>query len=313
MEKMKNVILIVNPVSGKLKGKAALFGVIEALSANDIAPTVLLTRERGHAVELAKEAAALHSEGRCDAVLCCGGDGTLNEVLTGLHEAHSKMPVGYVPAGTTNDFANGLGLPLDPPEAAREIAVSLNRGKLLNFDLGRFGGDRYFSYIASFGAFSSPSYTTPQSVKNSLGYLAYVVSGVNDFFKIKPIRTTVTTSEGKRIIADLAFGAVSNTRSVGGVVKLGEDEVDMCDGLFEVVLVTMPTDPAELSQIAMAVMQSDLHNCKLIKFFRTRHVTFEMEKGTPWTLDGEKALCPGKITVANIPHAANLVLDVKKK
>ena len=313
MEKMKKVILIVNPVSGKLKGKAALFGVIEALSANDVAPTVLLTRERGHAVELAKEAAALHSEGRCDAVLCCGGDGTLNEVLTGLHEAHSKVPVGYVPAGTTNDFANGLGLPLDPPEAAREIAVSLNRGKLLNFDLGRFGGDRYFSYIASFGAFSSPSYTTPQSVKNSLGYLAYVVSGVNDFFKIKPIRTTVTTSEGKRIIADLAFGAVSNTRSVGGVVKLGEDEVDMCDGLFEVVLVTMPKDPAELSQIAMAVMQSDLHNCKLIKFFRTRHVTFEMPKGTPWTLDGEKALCPGKITVANIPHAANLVLDVKKK
>lgn len=313
MEKMKKVILIVNPVSGKLKGKAALFGVIEALSANDVAPTVLLTRERGHAVELAKEAAALHSEGRCDAVLCCGGDGTLNEVLTGLHEAHSKMPVGYVPAGTTNDFANGLGLPLDPPEAAREIAVNLNRGKLLNFDLGRFGGDRFFSYIASFGAFSSPSYTTPQSVKNSLGYLAYVVSGVNDFFKIKPIRTTVTTSEGKRIIADLAFGAVSNTRSVGGVVKLGEDEVDMCDGLFEVVLVTMPKDPAELSQIAMAVMQSDLHNCKLIKFFRTRHVTFEMPKGTPWTLDGEKALCPGKITVANIPHAANLVLDVKKK
>ena len=310
---MKNVILIVNPVSGKLKGKSALFGVIEALSASDIAPTVLLTRERGHAVALAKEAAALYAEGRCDAVLCCCGDGTLNEVLTGLREAHSKMPVGYIPAGTTNDFANGLGLPLDPPEAAREIAKNLNRGALLNFDLGRFGADRFFSYIASFGAFSSPSYTTPQSVKNSLGYLAYVFSGVNDFFKIKPIRTTVTTSEGKRIIADLAFGAVSNTRSVGGVVKLGEDEVDMCDGLFEVVLVTMPKDPAELSQIAMAVMQSDLHNCKLIKFFRTRHVTFEMAKGTPWTLDGEKALCPGKVTVTNIPRAANLILDTKKK
>ena len=96
------------------------------------------------------------------------------------------------------------------------------------------------------------------------------------------------------------------------VVKLGEDEVDMCDGLFEVVLVTMPKDPAELSQIAMAVMQSDLHNCKLIKFFRTRHVTFEMAKGTPWTLDGEKALCPGKVTVTNIPRAANLILNTKK-
>ena len=313
MEKMKNVILIVNPVSGKLKGKSALFGVIKALSDSNIAPTVLLTRERGHAIELAKTAAGLHSDGRCDAVLCCGGDGTLNEVLTGLREAHSKMPVGYIPAGTTNDFANGLGLPLNPPDAAREIAKNINRGKLLNFDLGRFGEDRYFSYIASFGAFSSPSYTTPQSVKNSLGYLAYVFSGVNDFFKIKPIRTTVTTSEGKRIIADLAFGAVSNTRSVGGVVKLGEDEVDMCDGLFEVVLVTMPKNPAELSRIAMAVMHSDLHNCNLIKFFRTRHVTFEMKNGTPWTLDGEKALCPGKITVTNIPKAANLILDVKKK
>ena len=310
---MKNVILIVNPVSGKLKGKAALFGVIEALSSNEIAPTVLLTKHRGHAIELAKIAVELHADGRCDAILCCGGDGTLNEVLTGLREAHSKMPVGYIPAGTTNDFANGLGLPLHPPEAANEIAKSLNRGKILNFDIGRFGADRFFSYIASFGAFSSPSYTTPQAAKNSLGYLAYVFSGVNDFFKIKPIRTTVTTSEGRRIIADLAFGAVSNTRSVGGVVKLGEDEVDMCDGLFEVVLVTMPKDPAELSQIAMAVMQSDLHNCKLIKFFRTRHVTFEMEKGTPWTLDGEKALCPGKVTVANIPKAANLILDVKKK
>lgn len=312
MEKMKNVTLIVNPVSGKLKGKAALFGVIEALAANDIAPTVLLTKERGHAIKLAEDAAHLHAEGRCDAIFCCGGDGTLNEVLTGLRAAHSKMPVGYIPAGTTNDFANGLGLPLEPPEAAREIAINLNRGRLLNFDIGRFGGDRFFSYIASFGAFSSPSYTTSQEAKNNLGYFAYVLSGVNDFFKIKPIRTVCTTSEGKRIIADLAFGAVSNTRSVGGIVKLGEDEVDMCDGLFEVVLVTMPENPAELSQIVTAVMQSNLHDCKLIKFFRTRHVTFEMKKGTPWTLDGEKAICPGKVTVTNIPHAANLILDTKK-
>ena len=310
---MKNVILIVNPVSGKLKGKAALFGVIEALSSHNIAPTVMLTHERGHAISLAKEAAGLYAEGRCDAVLCCGGDGTLNEVLTGLRAAHSKMPVGYIPAGTTNDFANGLGLPLNPPDAAREIAVNLNRGKLLNFDIGRFGADRFFSYIASFGAFSSPSYTTSQEAKNNLGYFAYVLGGVSDFFQIKPIRTVCTTSEGKRIIADLAFGAVSNTRSVGGIVKLGEDEVNMCDGLFEVVLVTMPKDPAELSQIALAAMQSNLHDCKLIKFFRTRHVTFEMAKETPWTLDGEKAVCPGKITVTNIPHAANLILDTNKK
>lgn len=310
---MKNVYLIVNPVSGKLKGRMALFGVIEALSAGDIAPTVVLTKGRGHAIELARDAAKLHEEGRCDAVFCCGGDGTLNEVLTGLRAAGSKMPVGYIPAGTTNDFANGLGLPLDPPEAAREIARNLNAGKLMNFDVGRFGAERYFSYIASFGAFSSPSYTTSQEAKNNLGYFAYVLSGVNDFFKIKPIHTVCTTSEGKRIISDLAFGAVSNTRSVGGVVKLGEDEVDMCDGLFEVVLVTMPENPSELSQIATAVMQSNLRDCKLIKFFRTRHVTFEMQRGTPWTLDGEKALCPGKITVTNIPKAANLILDTKRK
>lgn len=310
---MKNVFLIVNPVSGKLKGKSALFGVLEALSDNDIAPTVLLTKRRGHAVDLARDAAKLYAEGRCDAVFCCGGDGTLNEVLTGLRAAGSKMPVGYIPAGTTNDFANGLGLPLDPPEAAREIAKNLNDGKLMNFDVGRFGRDRYFSYIASFGAFSSPSYTTSQEAKNNLGYLAYVLSGVNDFFKIRPIHTVCTTSEGKRIIADLAFGAVSNTRSVGGVVKLGEDEVDMCDGLFEVVLVTMPENPSELSQIATAVMQSNLRDCKLIKFFRTRHVTFEMQRGTPWTLDGEKALCPGKVTVTNIPKAANLILDTNRK
>ncbi len=309
---MKNVILIVNPVSGKLKGKAALFSVIEALSAADIVPTVMLTKSRGHAAELAKYASELNSEGKCDAVLCCGGDGTLNEVLTGLREAHSKMPVGYIPAGTTNDFANGLGLPLEPGEGAKQIAKNLNEGNLLNFDVGRFGADRYFSYIASFGAFSSPSYTIPQQMKNDLGYFAYVLGGVNDFFKIKPIRTVVTTSEGKRIIADLAFGAVSNTRSVGGVVKLAENEVDMCDGLFEVVLVTMPKNPAELAEIANAVMRSDLHHCKHIKFFRTRRLVFEMEKGTPWTLDGEKALCPGKITVTNIPRAANLILDTKK-
>ncbi len=308
---MKNVILIVNPVSGKLKGKASLFGVIEALSNNNIVPTVLLTKGRGHATELARYAARLHADGACDAVLCCGGDGTLNEVLNGLRAAGSKMPVGYIPAGTTNDFANGLGLPLKPDEAACSIAKNLNAGKIMNFDVGRFG-DRYFSYIASFGAFSSPSYTTPQSAKNNFGYLAYFLSGVNDFFKIKPIHTVCTTSEGKRIIADLAFGAVSNTRSVGGVVKLSEREVDMCDGLFEVVLVTMPQNPAELAGIASAVMQADLNNCKHIKFFRTRHISFEMPAGTPWTLDGEKAVCPGKVTVTNIPKAANLILDVKK-
>lgn len=311
MKKMKNVFLIVNPVSGKLKGRAALFGVIEALSANDIVPTVLLTRERGHAVTLAEDAARLNAEGRCDAVLCCGGDGTLNEVLTGLRKAHSKMPVGYIPAGTTNDFANGLGIPLEPPQAARKLASDLNHGRLMSFDVGRFGNDRYFSYIASFGAFSSPSYTTPQKAKNNLGYFAYVLSGVNDFFNIKPIHTVCTTAEGKRIAADLAFGAVSNTRSVGGIVKLGEDEVDMCDGLFEVVLVTMPENPTELSRIAAAAMQSNLHDCRSIRFFRTRRITFEMKKGTTWTLDGEKALCPGRVTVTNIPRAANLIADPK--
>lgn len=309
---MKNVILIVNPVSGKLKLKSALFGVLEGLSAYDVVPTVMFTKSHGHATELALNAARLHAEGRCAAVLCCGGDGTLNEVMTGLRKADSKMPVGYIPSGTTNDFANGLGLPLDPPEAARAIASALNRGKLLNFDVGRFGEDRYFNYIASFGAFSAPSYATSQNAKNSLGYLAYVFSGVNDFFKIKPIRAVCTTEEGRRIIADLAFGGVSNTRQVGGVVRLNKDEIDMTDGLFEVVLVTMPKDPAELSQIAMAVMQSDLHNCKLIKFFRARQVTFEMAEGTPWTLDGEKAICPGKVTVTNLHGAANLVLDVKR-
>jgi len=299
---MKNAFLIVNPVSGKLKAKESLYQIIDRLTAAEILPTVMYTRHRGHASELAAGAAA---SGRYDALIVVGGDGTLNEVNTGLELAGLSIPVGYIPSGTTNDFASGLGLALELPAAASDIADAMNSGKSLSLDIGRFGDERFFSYIASFGAFVNSSYSTPQAAKNALGHFAYVLQGIGDFFQIKPIHT-VCEANGVKYEGDFIFGGVCNTFSVGGIVKLDESIVNLSDGMFEVVLVKNPKDLVEFNTLLGDLLVSNLDSDMLI-FFKANEVSFSIPESTDWTLDGEKAADVSNVKIKIVPGALDLL------
>ncbi len=295
----ERLLLIINPVSGRLRARASMFDILEGICAEGYHPTVVLTEYRGHARRLAASAAA---EGY-SRIICCGGDGTLNEVISGLIEsgAGDDISIGYIPAGSTNDFAASLGIPTADLAAAAKTAAS---GEDLTLDIGRFGEDRYFTYIASFGAFTAASYATPQNVKNNVGHAAYVIEGIKEFFRIKPIK--VICDDGERTLrGDYVFGGVANSRSVGGLVKLRSELVGLNDGVFEVILIKRPKNVDELNQIVQALLTSNL-NCKMIDFFRASRVRFKLPGDTVWTLDGERAECGGRVEISVIGNAIKI-------
>lgn len=294
----KQLLFIINPVSGRLKARSAVFDMLEKICGSGYMPTVALTQYRGHARELAASAAAKgYSQ-----IICCGGDGTLNEVISGVISSGcgETLPIGYIPAGSTNDFAASIGIPTDLAAAADAAATV----ESFTLDIGKFGDDRYFTYIASFGAFTAASYSAPQNAKNNVGHLAYVFEGIKEFFKIKPIK--VVCDGGDKVYrGDYVFGGVTNSLSVGGLVKLSEDIVGLDDGLFEVILIKRPKNVDEFNQIVQALLTSNL-DCRMIDFFRTSRVSFRLPEDTVWTLDGERAECGSKVELQVLHNAVKL-------
>ena len=292
----KKLLLIVNPVAGTRMSRTAVFDVLSRFCGAGMRVTIELTQFRGHARELA---AAAERDG-FDLVVCCGGDGTLNEVLSGLISSGSKLPVGYIPAGSTNDFAQTLGLPTNPSEAAYRVC----EGRVMPLDFGRFGDDSYFSYIASFGAFTAASYSAPQDLKNVLGHLAYVIEGIKELSSITAY--DVKCSSGDRDYSGrYIFGSVSNTSSVGGIVKLPEGSYDLSDGLFEVILVKEPRNLDDLNKVLTGAMSGDF-TLDCFECFKSSELCFSIE-GAAWSLDGEKAVPDGPVKITNLKHAVTLL------
>lgn len=288
---MKKVLLIVNPTAGKMKSKGAMFEIVSRLCADGWRVTVQTTLYRGHAAELAAVAGEEH-----DLCICCGGDGTLNEMISGMMDSEHPIPVGYIPCGTTNDFATSMSIPTTIPEATDNII----KNEPIAIDIGSFQG-RYFTYIASFGAFTATSYNTPQEKKNVLGHLAYVLEGIKDLSSIRPYKMSCLI-DGETVEDEYIFGSVSNSTSVAGIVKLSPDLVDMRDGLFEVLLVKCPKNPAELSRVIHGATTSDFSS-DMFRFFKTPEITFTMDEAIPWTLDGEYAEGSTSVT-AKVHHEA---------
>lgn len=291
------VMVIVNPRAGKMKSKSALFDIAETICAAGHEPTVQITAKKEDGVLFAKKAVAEEY----DLVVCCGGDGTLNEVISGVIDSGGEIPVGYIPAGSTNDFAKTLGLSPIPKKAAQAVM----EGTPTLIDAGKFGNDRYFTYIASFGIFTAASYNTLQSTKNVMGHMAYVLEGIRDIGVVKPYHVKVT-SEGKVYEGDYIFGGVTNSTSVGGIVKLEKRLVDISDGLFEVVLVKNPRDVSELGRILMGIANSDLSD-SMFEFFKSPELTFESDEEFSWAIDGEEASPGKKVTIKNVKGAIKLL------
>ena len=294
---MKRMLLIINTKSGKTKSKSRFFHIIDRFDDNGFCVTVTVTRSPGHGIEIAKKGSI---SGNFDYIVCAGGDGTYNEVVNGVVSGNRDVFVGYIPAGSTNDFAASMNIEADILKAVDRVVS----GKPHPIDIGLFN-DRYFSYIATFGAFTSASYNTPQSFKNVFGHMAYVLSGIKDITAIQPYDVSVKTDK-EDYNGEYIFGAVCNSTSVGGLLKLDADDVDMSDGLFEVILVRKPKNIVELNEIVWKSLASDFSG-KMFEFIKVSEIEFLMPKGVSWSIDGEKIMGTEKTVIKNIHNALNFI------
>ena len=291
---MKKLLFVMNPYAGMRKGAKALADIIAIFNRADYEVITYMTAGPGDGRQIVAKQAS-----QVDLVVCAGGDGTFNETVNGLLASGCDTPVGYIPCGSTNDFASSLQLQTNPVKAAQAIVD----GDVTRYDIGKFG-DRYFSYVASFGAFTKTSYNTPQSVKNALGHTAYVLSCVQELSQIRKEHLLIETSD-QVIEDDFIFGAISNSTSVGGILTLDPKQVDMRDGKFELLLVRAPRDLLELSDCIRA-LQTQKYNCPMITFLSTSSLTVYANPEMDWSLDGERQAGSDRIFVENLYHAISI-------
>lgn len=296
---MKRMLFIMNPFSGQKRANKFLPDILGLFNRAGYEVIAHMTGGTGDATVAAER------RGRdVDLVVCCGGDGTLNETITGLMRCGAQVPIGYIPAGSTNDFASSLKLSSNILQAAQDILD----GKPVAYDVGRFG-ERYFSYVASFGAFTKSSYATPQNIKNALGHTAYVLSGIQEISQIR--NEHVRMEIGDQVVEDdFLFGAICNSTSVGGVLTLDPKQVDMGDGLFEILLVRAPKNLMEISECIQAVQNQNYNNCAMITFCSANKVKIYANPEMTWTLDGEREAGHEVVEVENLHRAIRLMQKV---
>ena len=301
----KKALFIVNPHSGKGLIKNHLLEITDILVKADYEVTVYPTQSRGDAEQKVRERDQDYA-----LVVCSGGDGTLDEIVTGMIQSGFKTTIGYIPAGSTNDFAKTLKIPSTMKKAAEIIA----QGNVFSCDVGRFNRD-IFVYIAAFGLFTEVSYETSQEMKNILGHMAYLLEGVKQLTNIKSYLIKVTyvseTGEEKVIEDDFIYGMVTNSHSVGGFKSIAgnvfKGNVDLNDGLFEVTLIKVPKNPMELNSILAALTIADI-DTKYMYNFKSGKLTFESEEEVAWTLDGEYGGKHTKVELLNDKGAMDILV-----
>lgn len=293
----KKLLMIVNIRSGKSnpKMRGSLFEALCQFCDAGYLIDVKVTQYRFHAKELAMS-------GGYDRVVCCGGDGTLNETVCGLMEHPAPCPpLGYIPTGTTNDFAAALGLSKDIEQAAY-VAV---HGAPRSIDVGRFN-DRYFLYIASFGAFTGTSYTVPQQMKNALGHTAYMLEALRQLPSLQHPVSLSITADGENLDGDYIFGSISNSTSIGGFMRLAPEEVCMDDGLYELLLVRNAKNPIELQTLITSLLTQNYAQEGII-YRHVSHVEIVTREEVPWTLDGEYEAGAHRVCIDNLRQALTVV------
>lgn len=292
----KRIMLLVNPRAGKGMTSAKLGEIVYRFTLADYSVATYFTK-----VNMVPELAKTYGGGY-PLLVCVGGDGTLSEVISGLMELPEELRpvVGYIPNGTANDMASTLAMPHEVGDAVDAIFY----GDTLPLDVGRFA-DGYFTYVAAFGAFSSVSYTTSQQAKRALGHFAYVLSGIGELPTIKPRHTIVEYDDG--VIEDsFIFGAVTNSTSVAGVMKLNSTDVDLSDGKFEVILIRYPLSFAELFEI-LTTITSQTYDSENVRLLHTSFVRFTFEEPVAWTRDGENGGEHRQLEITNCQRAVVVV------
>lgn len=273
----KKMLFIYNPRAGKAQIRSNLLDIIDIFVKAGYEVTAYPTQASGDAVKAVK-----NRHNGYEIVVCSGGDGTLDEVVTGMMQCEEKLPIGYVPAGSTNDFANSLKIPKNMIKAA-DVVV---RGKNFACDIGAFNNDS-FIYVAAFGIFTNVSYETKQDVKNVLGHAAYLLEGVRALPSIRSYPLKITCDQ-QVIEGEFLYGMVTNSHSIGGfrgITGTGK-EVLLDDGVFEVTLIRKPSNPLELNNIIVAMVDKRVKSEHIYSFTASR-IVVESEEPLAWTLDGE--------------------------
>lgn len=298
---MKKLLFVYNPRAGKEMLKPRLSDVLDIFVKAGYEVTVHPTQAYRDAYYQIKE----YEVGKYDLIACSGGDGTIDEVATGMMKRREMgkdvVPVGYIPAGTTNDFAKSLHIPRKPLAAA-DNAV---KGVPFPCDIGKFN-DSVFVYIAAFGIFTDVSYETDQAVKNVLGHMAYILEGAKRIFNIPSYKIKVEY-DGEVIEDEFIFGMVTNSRSVGGFSNMVGKNIVFDDGLFEVTLIKTPKNPIALQEIIAALLIEQV-DTKHMYTFKTKKITFDSVEEIPWTLDGEFGGEQDYVEIENVQKAMEIMV-----
>lgn len=271
----RKLLFVFNPHSGKGQIKNNLVDIVDIMVKAGYEVTIYTTQARADATRKVIEEAQ-----KFDRIVCSGGDGTLDEVVTGLIQSEASTPIGYIPAGSTNDFANSLGIPKEMVKAA-EVAVGNNP---FPCDIGDFNSDT-FVYVAAFGLFTEVSYKTSQQLKNIFGHVAYIMEGAKHLHDI-PSYNMQVEYEGHVFQDEFIYGMVTNSVSVGGFKGMTGPDVELDDGVFEVTLIKKPHNPIELNEI-LACLANMIDDSDLIYSFKTSEVKITAREKVAWTLDGE--------------------------
>ena len=300
---MKQLLFIYNPKAGRQRVRVMLPDLLEIFAREGYETLVHPTMAQGEASQVAAAQA-----GKFDRLVCCVGDGTLNETVQGLLALpEDKRPVlGYIPTGTTNDFAKTIGL----PRSTEKLAETACNGVPRAVDIGESEG-RLFTYVSAFGLFTDVSYSTPQTSKNLLGHFAYLLEGAGRLLNIPSYHMDVTADDGRQISGDFIYGMVSNTLSVGGVMSLPKDEVKLDDGKFEVLLVRPPKTPKDWQSILASLnAQKAEREDGAVVGFTAREVSFRCDRPVAWTVDGEFGGEREVTRIRNLPRALTIACGV---
>lgn len=299
---MKKMLFVYNPNSGKMQINDNLSEIIQIFSAADYEVTVYPTKAQMDGHNKIKGC-----DGVYDLIVCSGGDGTLNETVAAVMEFKELKPfIGYIPSGTTNDFAKSLGISANMLQAAKDIVEGEARG----CDIGMFNG-RYYNYVAAFGAFTEVSYATPQEYKNVLGHQAYLLEGLKSIPFIKPSHLVIE-SNGETVEGDFIYGMVTNTMSVGGFKNIAGRNVKLDDGLFECTFIRKFEAVSDFNKLLTAILYKDAKNPNYYHV-KTNHITIHSDEEIPWVLDGEFGGTHKDVEIHIIGNAVNILVPVKKQ
>lgn len=294
----QHMLLIFNPKAGKGLFMQNLGDAIDQFVKAGYRVEVYPTQEQGDAT---RKIARI--PGYIDLIVAAGGDGTLDEVITGIVLSGRDVPLGYIPIGSTNDYAASLGLPTVVRDAVRAIV----EGSPQAVDMGAFNDDT-FVYVAAFGAFTDVAYDTNQDMKNALGHVAYVIEGAKRLGDLKTYDMKVHV-DGEVHEASYIYGMVTNSTSVGGVKGATGPDVFLDDGKFEVLLIHAPKNVMELSEIVQALLGNDIANTELVEYYKTEHIMFESAIPVPWTLDGEYGGSPEQVKISVRHQCIRIILS----